>query len=155
MQAAGFDAIQAVRGCVRIGEDRLDPFDTPIQDPDLILDVEVLATLASIMPHERLLTLASSYLNGLLARAGRIAALSASGELKLLAREAHDLKSTSGSFGARRLQYLGENLETACRDQDHATAGSLAATIAAVVPETVTAVLRCHPDIPLDAGAPR
>ena len=107
------------------------------------------------MPHERLIALASSYLNGLLARAGRIAALSASGELKLLAREAHDLKSTSGSFGARRLQYLGETLETACRDLDHAAAGSLAATIAAVVPETVTAVLRCHPDIPLDTAVPR
>jgi HPt (histidine-containing phosphotransfer) domain-containing protein len=126
-----------------------------MQDPELILDVEVLTTLASIMSHERMITLISSYLNGLLARAGRIAALSAGGELRLLAREAHDLKSTSGSFGARRLQYLGETLEAACRDQVHAAIGPLAAEIARAVPETVTAVLRCHPDIPLDTGVPR
>jgi len=144
-----------MRDTRQTGEDRLDPFDTPIPNPDLILDVEVLATLASIMPHDRLISLASSYLNGLLARAGRIAALAAGSELRLLLREAHDLKSTSGSFGARRLQYLGETLETACRENDHAAIGPLATEIGSVVPETVAAVLRRHPDIPIDSATGR
>jgi HPt (histidine-containing phosphotransfer) domain-containing protein len=136
-------------------EDALDPFEAPIPDPDLILDPEVLATLATIMSHERLIALASSYLNGLIARAGRIAALAATGELGLLGREGHDLKSTSGSFGARRLQYLGETLEAACRDQNRSRIAPLAAEIARVVPETVTAVLRRYPDIPVEAGVGR
>ena len=41
-----------------------------------------------------------------------------------LAREAHDLKGTSGNFGARRLQALAEQLEAACKrgDGDQVTA---------------------------------
>jgi hypothetical protein len=131
------------------GEDVLENFDTPMQNRELLLDISILDTLASIMPHERLIALAGSYLNGLIARGGRIAALAIQDDLTLLAREAHDLKSTSGSFGARRLQYLGESLEAACREGDAAAAGTIAATIAATVPETVEAVLRRYPEIPL------
>ncbi|MEI9983192.1 MAG: Hpt domain-containing protein [Aliidongia sp.] len=68
----------------------------------------------------------------------------------MLAREAHDLKSTSGSFGARRLQYLAESLETACRKNDVAATGTIAAAIAATVPDPVEAVLRRYPEIRIE-----
>src|ERR1700733_1761115 len=74
------------------GEHVLENFDAPMQNRELLLDISTLDTLASIVPHDRLIALAGSYLNGLIARAGRIAALAARDDLALLAREAHDLK---------------------------------------------------------------
>ena len=35
-----------------------------------------------------------------------------------IARDAHDLKGTSGNFGARKLQALAEQLEAVCKDED-------------------------------------
>ena len=99
-------------------------------DSDLILDIEVLGKLASIMPEDRLIMLAASYLNGLVARAGRITALAAGGDLARLAREAHDLKSTSGTFGATRVQMLTEQLERACQAEDDAEVPRLLGEIA-------------------------
>jgi HPt (histidine-containing phosphotransfer) domain-containing protein len=137
------------------GEGRLEFFEAPTPENGQILDDGVLDKLAAIMPHDRLMELAASYLNGLRARAGRIAAHAAAGNMALLGREAHDLKSTSGSFGALRLQGLGERLETACRDADAAAAAALVAEIVPIVPETLAAVLARHPDIPLDDTATR
>jgi hypothetical protein len=122
-----------------------------MQGSDLILDVEVLHKLETIMPRDRLVTLATSYLNGVIARGGRISAFAVGRDLVGLGREAHDLKSTSGSFGARRLQALGERLETACRDGNLAATGELAGAIAAVLPETIEAVLRRYPEVQLNA----
>ena len=52
------------------------------------------------------------------------------GDLRGLATEAHDLKSTSGAFGAIRLQRLAEQLERACAGKDGAeTASDLTALI--------------------------
>ena len=123
-----------------------------MDDSDVILDVEVLRKLESIMPHEQFIALAGSYLNGVAARSHRIAALVAGRDLNGIGREAHDLKSTSGTFGARRLQRLGEQLETACREQTLDTVGPLAAAVAALVPETIEAALRRYPDIPIEPG---
>jgi len=130
----------------------LEPFDTPMEDSDLILDIEVLGKLETIMPRDRLVTLASSYLNGVIARGSRISAFVVAGDLVALSREAHDLKSTSGSFGARRLQTLGEKLETACREGNLAAASELACAIAAVLPDTIEAVLRRYPEVQLNAA---
>jgi Hpt domain len=122
-----------------------------MEDSDLVLDVEVLRKLETIMSRDRLVTLASSYLNGVVARGGRIAALAAGRDLVGLGREAHDLKSTSGSFGAQRLQRLGEKLETACREGDLAAAGALAVAVSAVLPDTLEAVLRRYPEVQINA----
>jgi HPt (histidine-containing phosphotransfer) domain-containing protein len=146
MQVAARDADCIVRENVS-----LDPFDGPIPDSNVILDLETLGKLASIMPHDKLVMLASSYLSGLLARGIRIDALMETGDLVMLGREGHDLKSTSGSFGARRLQSLGETLETVCRDQDVEAARMIVAAIAVALPDTIEATLRHYPEIRLDA----
>jgi HPt (histidine-containing phosphotransfer) domain-containing protein len=124
-----------------------------MHDPDLILDIEVLRKLEAIMPQERVMMLAGSFLRGLVARAGRIAALVEGGDLHGLGREAHDLKSTSGSFGARRLQYLGEQLETACRDRDLDSVQRHAAAAAAALPDTLAAVLQHYPEAQISSEA--
>jgi HPt (histidine-containing phosphotransfer) domain-containing protein len=124
-----------------------------MHDPDLILDIEVLRKLEAIMPQERVMMLAGSFLRGLVARAGRIAALVESGNLHGLGREAHDLKSTSGSFGARRLQYLGEQLETACRETDVDGVHRHAAAVTATLPDTLAAVLHHYPQAQIASEA--
>jgi|GEM_PF-5353616 HPt (histidine-containing phosphotransfer) domain-containing protein len=131
----------------------LESFEAPMEDSDLILDAEVLGKLETIMTRDRVIALAESFLNGVIARAGRIAVLTVAGDLARLGREAHDLKSTSGSFGARRLQYLSEQLEAACREDDLAAAGRHAGAIAAVLPDTLEAVLFRYPQVQLDADS--
>jgi two-component system sensor histidine kinase/response regulator len=126
---------------------KLESFDAPMEANALILELEVLDKLESIMPWDRLIVIASSFLNGVIARVDRIATLAADHNFERLGREAHDLKSTSGSFGARRLQYFSEQLEAACHDSDLSTALELAAAITAVLPDTVQAVLRRYPQV--------
>jgi HPt (histidine-containing phosphotransfer) domain-containing protein len=50
-------------------------------------------------------------------------------DLAAMAAEAHDLKSTSGNFGARRVQFLAERLEEACKADETSTVAALARTI--------------------------
>jgi two-component system sensor histidine kinase/response regulator len=125
----------------------LESFEAPMEENAPLLDIEVLDKLESIMPRDRLIVIASSFLNGVIARADRIAMLAGDHNFERLGREAHDLKSTSGSFGARRLQYFSEQLEAACRDSDVTAARELAAAITAVLPETLQAVLRRYPQV--------
>lgn len=102
------------------------------------------------MERDKLMLLAASFLTGLAQRTSRIAAQAQRGALETLVREAHDLKSTAGSFGARRMQYLGAQLEAACRDSDRAAVDQYAAAITAILPETRAALLAHYPDIDLD-----
>jgi HPt (histidine-containing phosphotransfer) domain-containing protein len=127
------------------GGQKLESFDAPMANSDIILEIEVLRKLEIIMTQDRVIVLAGSFLKGLVARAGRIAALVDVGNFLGLSREAHDLKSTSGSFGARRLQYLGEQLEAACRDDDMAAVRLHTAAIADALPKTVEAILQYYP----------
>jgi HPt (histidine-containing phosphotransfer) domain-containing protein len=121
-------------------------------DRDLILDLEVLDKLASIMPRDKLVMIATSYLNSVIARVGRISAMAAVDDLVGLARETHDLKSTSGSFGARRLQALAAKLETACHDNDPVAARVIAHAVTAALPDAVDAVRHRYPEIQLDTA---
>ncbi|HYC02266.1 MAG TPA: response regulator [Azospirillaceae bacterium] len=60
-------------------------------------------------------------------RLDRLAALGPAGDLQALRREAHDLISTAGTAGLRRLQQLGERLHEAAADGDTGTAQAVAA----------------------------
>jgi HPt (histidine-containing phosphotransfer) domain-containing protein len=124
-----------------------------MENSDLILDLEALRKLEVIMPQDRVIVLAGSFLKGLVARAGRIATLAEAGNFPGLGREAHDLKSTSGSFGARRMQYLGEQLEAACREDDMAAVRRHTAAITDTLPKTVDAILHHYPKAQLASEA--
>ena len=93
------------------------------------IDVAKLEGLARMLPPERLRKVVESYLDGSRARLGRIEDLVSSGDLASLAREAHDLKGTSGNFGALRLQAMAEQLERACLARDDAEAPRLTGEI--------------------------
>ena len=95
--------------------------------PDI--DHDKLDALARMLPPDRLRKVVDSYLDGSKARLGRIEDLVRSGDLASLAREAHDLKGTSGNFGALRLQAMAEQLERACLARDDAEAPRLAGEI--------------------------
>jgi len=85
-----------------------------------VLDESVFDGLSRMLPPARLRPIVETYLDGADSRLSRIEAAARVRDWVELEHEAHDLKSTSGSFGARRLQSLAEQLQTAGKANDHA-----------------------------------
>jgi HPt (histidine-containing phosphotransfer) domain-containing protein len=79
------------------------------------LDPGQLGALAEAIPPDEFRALVESYLDGAIGRLERIQAMARSADLAALAREAHDLISTSGNFGVNRVQALARTLEAACK----------------------------------------
>ena len=77
------------------------------------LDEEVLAQLARDLDPELLADVIRQFLEETRERVERIAGAEA--DAAALAQEAHTLKSTAGTFGARRLSAAARELEMACR----------------------------------------
>jgi signal transduction histidine kinase/DNA-binding response OmpR family regulator len=98
----------------------------PAQSPDV--DEAHLDGLARMLPAGRFMHMLDVYMDGARRRLERIAGLTIDGDLAAVASEARDLESTSGNFGARRLQRLAGQLETAGRAGD-------AAAVARLLPE--------------------
>ena len=89
------------------------------------VDEEKLAALENILPGPRFRSMLEAYLSHAQARLQRMEDLARAQDFAGLAGEAHDLKSTSGTFGAVRVQALAEQLERACRCRDDAEAPRL------------------------------
>ena len=83
-----------------------------------IIDETQLDRLAAVMAADRFGGLVGSYLDGARTLLERLKSSLAKGNLVELAHGSHDLKGTSGNFGARRLQGLAEQLEAASRAGD-------------------------------------
>jgi two-component system sensor histidine kinase/response regulator len=81
--------------------------------PDL--DPVQLEGLARLMPATRLKGVVEAYLASAKTRLQRLETCGQAGDLSSVAREAHELKSVCGNFGARRLQALAEQLEAAAK----------------------------------------
>lgn len=79
-----------------------------------VLDLDVLEQLALDVDRSVLPELIREFIAEATARAERLAA---GGDPTLLAHEAHTLKSTAGTFGARRLSQQARALERACRNE--------------------------------------
>ena len=99
--------------------------------PALLVDVDEtkLDSLARVLPPERLLKIIDTYLDDSRGRLDHIEALLETMDFPSTAREAHDLKAASGSFGAQRIQALAAQLERACQCSDDAEAPRLLAEI--------------------------
>ena len=93
------------------------------------VDIEKLASLARMLPPDRMRKVVESYLGAAAIRLERIEELIRTDDFVSVAREAHDLKGTSGNFGACRLQALAEQLERACLACDDAEAPRLVGEI--------------------------
>lgn len=106
-----------------------DPFD------DGVLNVEALQQLERDLDREMLTSLIGQFLEE---AAGRVARLNGgAGDVAMLRREAHTLKSTAGTFGACGLSAAARVLETACISAQGAGAASLDdnfVTLAAALP---------------------
>ncbi|MEE3624875.1 response regulator [Nitrospirillum sp. BR 11752] len=83
-----------------------------------VLDESVLRRLEAIAGRDQFRGLIASLVAHGYERLDRVAALRARGDLDGLRAEAHDLISTAGSAGLKRLQALGEALHAACLAPD-------------------------------------
>lgn len=87
---------------------------SPGQDRTLpVLDTGHLDSLERIMPPARLAAILRACIDADGDRLSNLKALSRAGDLGRLGRAAHDLRSIFGNIGARRVQRLAEELETA------------------------------------------
>jgi len=95
--------------------------------PAQLVDVDEskLDSLARILPPERLLKIIDNYLDDSRGRLDHIEVLLETMDFSSTAREAHDLKAASGSFGAQRVHALAAQLERACQCCDDAEAPRL------------------------------
>ncbi|MBP2229730.1 CheY-like chemotaxis protein/HPt (histidine-containing phosphotransfer) domain-containing protein [Azospirillum agricola] len=101
-----------------------------------VLDPEVLTQLAQDLGAELLGEVLRQFVAETRERVERIAGLS---DLALLTREAHTLKSTAGTFGARSLCAAARALEMACRDGAAAPAEALRGDIPHLAGEAIAA----------------
>ncbi|WP_188258794.1 PAS-domain containing protein [Azospirillum tabaci] len=110
-----------------------------------VLDMEVLQQLAQDLDAELLADVIRQFVEETLERAERIArggAEAAGGgpaDLAGLAKEAHTLKSTAGTFGARNLSAAARALELACRSNAVSEVTSLCRDIPRLTREAVEA----------------
>jgi len=107
----------------------------PLVDTTPIIDEEHLANLRDILPSDRLLGLITFYVESADERVDRMISLVDSGDITGLRHEAHDIISTAGNLGARRLQMLGAELQEACKDGDLADIERVMAKIIIASPE--------------------
>ncbi len=87
-----------------------------VDAPDV--DEAYLDGLALLCPAARFTDMLGIYLENSRARLERVEFFAIDKDMEAIVRESHDLKSTSGNFGARRLQYLAEQLEVAGKAGD-------------------------------------
>ena len=96
-----------------------------VEDEVSDVDELQLERFARLLPAARFYDMLDVYRQGTRRCLERIEFLSVDQDLATIAAEAHDLKSTSGTFGFRRLQYLAEQLEIAGKANDATTITAL------------------------------
>ncbi len=99
-----------------------------------LLDEEALSGLAAVAPEPRFRAMVASFAESGRERLRRVAVAGQRGDLTSLRREAHDLVSTAGNCGLRRLQDAAEALHEAAAGNDMAGALAAVARIAEVGP---------------------
>ncbi len=109
-----------------------------------LFDPEPLNALRPAMPPDRFAALTAAYADGMAKRLPAMRAQATDRNLAELARGAHDIKGTAGSFGACRLQALAEQLEAACAQTDIPACLAAMAAIGAAADETL-ARIRAQP----------
>ena len=92
------------------------PADTAMPTATLVLDGEILRQLERDTNSAILHELVSTFVAELAERLQRMSAAARIGDIPTLQREAHSLKSSSGTFGALQLQAQARAIEMACRE---------------------------------------
>jgi two-component system, sensor histidine kinase and response regulator len=95
--------------------------EAPESEPSVLeLDDEKLDALAKVLPPDRYNGMLLAYLSNTKASLQRMEASAERLDFDALRRDAHDLKSNSGTFGAMKVFKLAEQLERACQAKDDA-----------------------------------
>ncbi|MBI3451328.1 MAG: Hpt domain-containing protein [Rhodospirillales bacterium] len=97
-----------------------------------LLDEEQLRSIQQVIAPAEFHSLVESYLTNAASRLDRIDELAARGDLPGLRREAHDLISTAGNFGVRRVEALAHQLHAACKNDDGDAARRVVAEVRSV-----------------------
>jgi len=92
----------------------------PAQEQLPELDEEKLDALAKVLPPDRYNAMLLAYLSNTRMTFQRIEVGAEKLDFNAIRREAHDLKSNAGTFGAMRVCALSEQLERACQSSDDA-----------------------------------
>ncbi|MBL4907981.1 MAG: response regulator [Sneathiella sp.] len=105
-----------------------------------VLNQEVLDLLCEKIGDERMYDLIDQCAEQLTNNINRIIEKGKGTDLKAIQREAHDLKGTSGSFGAARLQKIADALDRACKEGNESIAKKLTLEIGLVGLEACNAL---------------
>lgn len=95
------------------------------------VDEAAVQQIQSMVPQAQFAALLASFLTASRERAARIQDALETGDLPRLARDVHDLISTSGSFGCRGVMEQAREMEQAIRAQDKAKVAALGPTLLA------------------------
>ncbi|WP_207484774.1 hybrid sensor histidine kinase/response regulator [Arenibaculum pallidiluteum] len=112
---------------------------------DGLVDGAVLAQLAADLDPQVVADLTEAFLREAEARVHAMAAAGAEGDFGLLAREAHSLKSSAGTFGAAGLADSAREIERACKGAETDRAAALAAALPELGRRTAEAMRGIHP----------
>ncbi len=116
-------------------EDSAAPEPPSAPESEIVVDEPYLDDLQRVIPPPRFAALIQAYIDGAARALERLAALSESGDVAGVRREAHDLVGTAGNLGAKRLQALGMRLRAACAADDRAQMMHLVHEIRQASPE--------------------
>lgn len=111
------------------------------------LDIQALHQLEADTDRELLARIIGLFIDETTARLDHIAKAGETGDWQRLQREAHTLKSSAATFGAKRLQDHARRLDEACRSGDHDTVRALTGTLPQVATPALEALTtRYSPD---------
>ena len=96
--------------------------------------------LAESLGADKTRELVALYIDDIQSRLERLLKAADARDFATLRKEAHDVRSTSGSLGLTRLFALGEGIENACADGREADALRLCKEVAKACEETIAAL---------------
>jgi two-component system, sensor histidine kinase and response regulator len=117
------------------------------------LDDERLALLVDLMPGDPLRDFVSAFIDTGIDRMGRIRAALAEGNLAAAGREAHAICGAAGNVGASGMERAARSLQSACKDNDAATAAAAAGQLDGSAEQTAIALRAWLAQLPLEATA--
>jgi len=104
------------------------------------VDEAHLDSIRQVLPPPEFVQLISDFLDGATDRLARIERLAETEDFPALFREAHDMVSTAGNFGARRVESVARQLEAAAKNQDQAAVAETAARLQRECAEALGAI---------------
>ncbi|HUH85083.1 MAG TPA: Hpt domain-containing protein, partial [Stellaceae bacterium] len=87
----------------------------PYGPPPVLAETSQFGSLEASLPPDQFRSILRAYLADATARATRIVAAAERRDFACVAKDAHDLASTSGNVGAHQLADLSRRLERACK----------------------------------------